>query len=67
MPTAPLLAYVTGAAQGHYRVLPDERSFLRLRPSPHFPTLVGGEPSAAAVLAGATLDDARALIRGAAK
>ncbi len=67
MPISPVLAYVTGAAQGHYRLLPDERSLLRLRTSPHFPKLLAPERSAALALAGATLDDARGLIRGAAR
>jgi hypothetical protein len=67
MPITPLVAYVTGAAQGHYRLLSDAQKSLRLRPSPHLPQLVRPEESAAAVLSGATLEEARALIRGAAK
>lgn len=67
MPISPLLAYVTGAAEGHYRLLPDARQSLHLRPSPHLPTLLRPAESAVAVLAGASLDQARALIRGVAK
>jgi hypothetical protein len=67
MPISPLLAYVTGAAQGHYRLLPDERQDLRLRPSPHLPTLMRPDESAALALSGRTLDEARSLIHGAVK
>ena len=67
MPISPVLAYVTGAAQGHYRLLADTQKLLRLRPSPHLPLLLRPEESAAAVLTGTTLDQARVLVRGAFK
>ena len=67
MPISPVLAYVTGAAQGHYRLLADAQKLLRLRASPHLPLLLRPEESAAAVLAGTTLDQARVLVRGALK
>lgn len=67
MPISPVLAYVTGAAQGHYRLLADSQKLLRLRPSPHLPLLLRPDESAAAQLSGATLDQARTLVRGASK
>jgi hypothetical protein len=67
MPISPVLAYVTGAAQGHYRLLADSQKLLRLRPSPHLPLLLRPDESAAAQLSGATLDEARTLVRGASK
>lgn len=65
MPISPVLAYVTGAAQGHYRLLADSQKQMRLRPSPHLPTLLRPEESAAALLSGTTLAEARTLVRGA--
>jgi hypothetical protein len=62
-PATPDLAYVTGAAQGHYPLVPDARAALRLRPSPHLPELLEPERAAPAVLSGSTIAQARELVR----
>ena len=61
---SPTLAYVVGAAQGHYPLLPDAGAVLRLRRSPHAPELLRAEGSAVGLLSGTTLAEARALVRG---
>jgi hypothetical protein len=55
--------YVTGMAQGHYRLRSDEAGVLRLRPSQNLPRLVRPERSAVARLSGLDLAAARSLIR----
>ncbi len=62
-PATSTLAYVTGAAQGHYPLVPDGRAALRLRPSPRLPELLEPDRAAAAVLAGTTIAEARELVR----
>jgi hypothetical protein len=62
-PATPILAYVTGAAQGHYPLVPDARAALRLRPSRQLPELLEPERAASAVLAGTTVAEARDLVR----
>jgi hypothetical protein len=64
-PVSPLLAWVTGAAQGHYPLLADAQKIMRLRASPHLPTLLTPERSAVAKLTGTTLAQARELLRAA--
>lgn len=54
--------FVTGMAQGHYLVRPDERGVARLSPSPHLPKLVNTQGSALHRLKGADLPLARRLI-----
>jgi hypothetical protein len=62
-PTSELVAFVTGAAQGHYPLEPDKRGVVRLVPSPRLPELVRREGSAVVTLDGASLDRARELVR----
>jgi hypothetical protein len=62
-PASSVLAYVTGAAQGHYPLVPDGRATLRLRPSSQLPALLEPERAAAAVLTGTTIAEARELVR----
>jgi hypothetical protein len=64
-PTSPVLAYVTGSAQGHYPLKADTRSIWRLQPSPGLPELVERERSAVSTLSGTTLPEARELVRAA--
>lgn len=62
-PGATLLAYVTGAAQGHYPLTLDARGGAWLGPSPHVPELLARRGSAVETLTGASLDRARELVR----
>jgi hypothetical protein len=62
-PATAILAYVTGAAQGHYPLVPDARAALRLRPSRQLPELLEPERAASAVLTGTTIAEARELVR----
>jgi len=64
-PQSPGLTFVTGAAQGHYPLVADERASLRLRASPHLPTMLKRKGSAVTTLTGATLAEARDLMRAA--
>ena len=59
----PTLSFVTGAAQGHYPLSLDPRGIARLRASPRLPHLLRPEGSAVARLYGATLAEARELVR----
>jgi len=61
-PVSPVLSYVTGAAQGHYPLLPDASGVLRLRPSPHLPTLLRKTEAAVTALSGRTLAETRELL-----
>jgi len=61
-PVSPVLTYVTGAAQGHYPLLPDASGVLRLRPSPQLPSLVRKTGIAVTELSGRTLAETRELL-----
>lgn len=62
-PASPILAYVTGAAQGHFPLFDDGRGVLRLRPSPRLPALIAPGTSAAAQLGGKSVPEARDLMQ----
>ncbi len=55
--------FVTGAAQGHYPLAPDDRGDPRLTPSPHLPRLIAPDRAAVSRLRGRTLPEARHLLR----
>ncbi|MBN2193972.1 MAG: hypothetical protein JW751_14250 [Polyangiaceae bacterium] len=54
---------VTGRAQGHYPVRPDDRGIARLAPSPILPSLVDPEAGAVHQLVGRSVDEARVFVR----